>query len=1511
MACTNKSLPEYQELNEALGGNTLLTDIIIGQHRVKIKDSEAYPTVDEAVELLSKIEEVSVSDLTKERYKGYVESAATDVQRKVIQGLAKFEDRTEFDEKSHTYTDKDTGVELASTTQTIGGKVDFPKFNNETDAQYALRMKSYWLSRAAGNYVDIMLDQMLRGVSLENMNLSVLDQQNNPIDLEVSEDLKKAIYEDLLERVDELTADGSVLIPQFRVQNMSKKLGGSIDVLIVHPDGEVSIYDLKTSKNSVLKGQDLLKYESAAYPVGEGSVFYGPEGQAIKLTKRQKQSLQVNTYGRMLEHAGFTVNQTRTIHYKLDFNENLNGLTNFEYENLSESRWSDDADYADMILPLSTGTQYKNKYAQAILKAQKENQTEEKETAAPKRRIKDTSTDSLPTSDLIKKLAEGVIKPLRSRLATLEHLKEQRENIRDKNVNIFVPKGDQTINTLASLIDLIEADIAAGKPLLGFGRFLNYAIQNMEETNEFLSRDDIYEKESTAGVLLNYERFLNSYEAIAISINSLNNVLPGEQQNLLNKFARVHSISLDKYQIARKDFIKGVLNTTSQQLTEEEIEELYNTGQDISMAAAGAVDLDTSSDIFLRLIAKNFKEKMDYARIKTMQFIDRLDRASADLIKLSPGRIVDYSFMYEQYGENDYRIINPISDEYFQIRKKLYDDLKDAEGNMMQYREISDISKASKEDIEYNKALFKKKEELSRFNRAEIRGADGTLEDGEYHKYSEEFKNARARFEYWDGLRWKRRAGVSDSAYYNYRSKYFTKVDYVGAVKSSKSNTFSGIAVKKSGYFVKGKYKDIRTTTSKGKDMRSDKYKKLMEDSTPMGVARRKFYAFYKEEYDSGFLQRLPTDVYNSLKYKFPTEDAMANKIEEMPTGVLRTFGRMGRAFFNFAFDWRLKTPEVRNVKVTEDGEVISEIPVMYGVDYAGAANVDEIQKLESLREELTEKYKKGKLTQTQYYKEKDKIRVKLTRLKARPKNVKPVRDLAASMKTMAASIEMYEKKIVLEDVFALMRNQVNNRQYFKGEQLVAGTSNVSKRLEQWSKQIFRAEDYTVNFNRTQRVGTVIARKLKSALSLKSVGLNPISWTSNAAWGVLTDAIEATGGRYFNIRAYKDAVGLYSLEYLPGLMRKMPKMNSRFEIPDTLPNSKYEAVVRRFDMVRNLLDQGDRGGSSGIPLEYKGIDVVEYAVQSQTGIAILKTLKVYKFDDDGNQIDQKSLYDAMLWDQKNSSVSLAEGYKLKKDYGGYTGEFVEINDKEISDIRNYIFEVNKQLHGNYAEEDKVAWQHSVMGDLAFQFHKWVIPAIKAGYRSRYFDENLGWYEGRMISFFNFAAATFEHNMNFLKAWKETDDLGRANLRKVTAQLGVWVGAYLMGRLLLEAFDDDDEDDTQATQALNAVLVLLDIVEGDAAYLVNPGEIITSAKNPIPVLKYAKGIQEAVWKSIQYFYYAIAQSDEELLNNKNVYYQRGYRKGKMKLAKEWRDILPALSVINRWEGFRTVRTNYYE
>ena len=83
----------------------------------------------------------------------------------------------------------------------------------------------------------------------------------------------------------------------------------------------------------------------------------------------------------------------------------------------------------------------------------------------------------------------------------------------------------------------------------------------------------------------------------------------------------------------------------------------------------------------------------------------------------------------------------------------------------------------------------------------------------------------------------------------------------------------------------------------------------------------------------------------------------------------------------------------------------------------------------------------------------------------------------------------------------------------------------------------------------------------------------------------------------------------------------------------------------------------------------------------------------------------------------------------------------EYNDQFRYQLRNQMREVNKQIHGNYAYEDRMVMQSSTVGKLAAQFHKWIAPAMRARFDKEYYDENLGWMEGRYKSWWGFMGHT--------------------------------------------------------------------------------------------------------------------------------------------------------------------------
>ena len=201
-------------------------------------------------------------------------------------------------------------------------------------------------------------------------------------------------------------------------------------------------------------------------------------------------------------------------------------------------------------------------------------------------------------------------------------------------------------------------------------------------------------------------------------------------------------------------------------------------------------------------------------------------------------------------------------------------------------------------------------------------------------------------------------------------------------------------------------------------------------------------------------------------------------------------------------------------------------------------------------------------------------------------------------------------------------------------------------------------------------------------------------------------------------------------------------------------------------------------------------DAAEWNVQTKVGIAMVIATMV-KNEETGEIL---SLYDAHDFDAKTHDLKMKEGNwtivkvdnKNLDDNGNplVLREMGKYDDQYRYQLRNQIREVNKQIHGNYAYEDRMVMQSSTVGKLAAQFHKWIAPAMRARFDKEYYDENLGWVEGRYRSFYNVGGKGSlkfmgKSAMNFFTGGMaysqdnlrgEMSDINYANMRKNVAEL---------------------------------------------------------------------------------------------------------------------------------------------
>jgi hypothetical protein len=1490
-SCFNVNDPGYQALLSAYNGNNILVDSLITSYQ-KAGNGDAIPSPEQVSEMLKNMYvEKAIDPVKVSYYQTVADQSTSQAQRDAVISVLEFTEKTDFDPTSHTYVDRQTGQILKSTTTAIKG---------------SSKIDNYLLNREIGNLADRMLEGIITGKRLTDVSLDYFDEQGNKKTLEVSTETLNDIWSEMEAVVRTHLEMGSVLIPQVVVQNVEAGIAGSIDVLVVKRNGSMQVLDLKTSKTSVKEKNNngKISYYHTAYDLENDSILV-EKGLASKLTKHQQHILQVNVYTRMLEAAGFKVTEAYTHRYKVDINETETGINGIVDEGRSENMYYEESMLADAII--AEKTHYSgNPVGQALF--------EEADTEK-----------SLPQKRAQLLIENSIIKPLTMRLKNLSDIYRERVNLRDDNNRLFVPKAEDTINKLQDLLFVIEKEGKSGRAILAYSRFLRYATEDMQKIIDFLSNKENVESERAAGIITNASNFLETYSDIQRASGELRPELPLEQQKLYDKMVLALNEALAVVHAAKEQHVKYIIKTgTSQKLTDEEIDQALKEAETISGVDAAIGDLDTSTDVLLRIIAKRFKRQLLTAQDNSRAFNKRADEASADLIRLSPGRVVDYGFMYEVDAKGDLVVVDPYSTAYYEMEDNSRKDLYDADGKWINYYEIKDPLSADPKHIQHNKELFEKREAYNRFRKAEII-ENGAFKDGEYHKYNDEFKAARSRFEYFNGRSWVKRPQVSDSQYRVFRNKYYeVHHDVTLPVRSGKG--YTGVATTRTIEVPKRKYAEPRLDARdpSGKSFTNAKYSILLNPRTDLERAQSKFYNFYVNEMQKGVMAKLPDDVQERYKHRVPSYNDYSEQFAHIPTVPLRAIVRMLYSLKDFFFDWNLPISAVRRTKIDEKGRPVSTLPLfMTGTfDDNVQEKINKINnELSTLKEDLLSK----KISFTEYEKLLKDLKEERARLNRRPQKNIVSRDVLKSMKIFHNQVSIYEQKMAAEDTFLMLKEAATNRTYYTRKKFNSLTGkpafeNVTstessatvKRLEKWFKQIYYEENYFEDLSGMSKIGSLALKKIVSASSLVYVGYNVWGNAANLAFGGVANHIEGFAGVHFSAKGLAHARKLLYTDYFPNKIQKtMSGFNANLELVDDQPGSKTEALIRYFNMPRHLISEDERGNANQIPGSYFFQDGGEFLIQSSTGLAMLAKIKLVN-EENGSQTSALDAYD---WDPDARTLKLKDGdWYIINDYGGGTGEKVKYDDDQKRVVQNYIYEVNKQIHGNYAAEDRVAIQDNAIGAAAMQFHKWVYPSFKAHFKGRYFDENLGWYEGRVISLIKFMAALKTFGGNSSEAWASLEKDQKANIGKVGAQLVFFTSTFMIGNLiasLKDLGDDEDDDDALFTfrRSFNGLSFLNDKVGNDLAFFLNPADFLTLSENPIASFKYGSQFVEAFWRTMQFSYYGIVQSNQELLENKEVYYQTGTRAGQLKLAKEWGDVIPALYTINRWKGFDTVDSDY--
>ena len=1506
--------------------------------------------------------------------------------------------------ENNTFYDLETRKVYTSTSDAIG------KTSND------FIFDDNYVSLQIRNDVSIMLDAIAEYKSFDEISesLKALDKET-----------AKETFENVRNDITTLKNDGEVLVTNVVLADPKTELASVADIMLIDKFGHIRL-----SKVNIITKDQANGYSDAVVKLQQGNKLDDVVPPITELTLQVQDAIEANLLRRMATNMGYKMQMDNfavtTINMQLD-NKKI------EYSSTEPVQQAQNGSNVDFLIPETLYDIQADLLNERLAEGSNEGLLYDPREEAEE--ILTDYEDIDPLENVGISTALGAVKNYRLAVLTLDELIDKTKR------NIFQDRGkigskEQIANTLA-VIDLALANSKNRKEISqAYTLLLQDALRQMKEYETYITDPNNLKEENFVRYLNGFERFtqtfeglydLESYEGLNPTQRYLINNIDGQLRKLNGGSSKSKGNRNGLVNRALFDFAEELIganlkdgynpdskiviqNHSGMTFTMADFADLLELVPDISSNSTFTKDMSTSEDVILATIDKVYKTSVMKALDKIEARNERVARVGEKLRLIQPGvaneRLTDFMLNFEEDGtlaEDAY--VRPIGMQYNRKRRALIDATRDSTGVPMEYEDVINLEESKKtaigrENIAFNIALSRAKQAYSQFSRGELINEDNLPVDGDYHRYTEEFKKARAQNEVWNprSYQWEKRSSVLPSDYKTYRLKYYNVVTYVKSFKKKGDPT--GQIIRDQTYPTpKEKYVETRLIarpidpkTNKPEDMRSEKYIEIMDPKVKDAVseARREYYDMFIEEYVEGMLRDLPAAVRDQMLGKIPLiRSNIATELKKGGSLFTRLWAKSTRSIKNLF----VSTTEQKTVILDELGEPIDTI----GIFYTGNARVEErLVEIENQITQLKVDYGNKKMGLDVYTKSRNKLEALVQKQRSQPTLGEVSTDLTKSLLQFNAMASHFEVMSSTESTINALIKVLEKRSYIEsGGNVVTGVfdkltpgswkmigskgnegiqNNVIRRARMWQKMVLYD-----NAKLSKDFGDKAADFLVSWSSLSYVAFNPFGNINNLVLGQVNNMIEGIGARFFARKSYLQAELAFNTEGMAGLMKRTAmegvaevadvavgaltlgntKIKERSYIPNK-PTNKFEGTAEFWRMMDPSADIRESGQTDegSVWARFKAIgyvlqDTFEYSVQTKIGTALLYDIEV--FDKDGGST---SLYDAGIWDSVNKKLT------FDKKWTSYvpdrqTGVKVAIpttginaQSKMYSDIRNNIREVNKQVHGNYARVDRTVAQNHWLGQLIFQFHKWFPPAMRARFQNEYYDQNLGWMEGRYRSFANFAIyaakQAVQGNLSMQKITKDYkqniiqdsntkyDNQGNAigseislqslegrvhnkitNVNRTAGEASMIIISLLLMALLTNLWDEDGDDEPlwvkklknfakyQTQRTYKEMVMFVPFAPAGIK------ELFAMMGSPIASTRTLGELGNAISISIGTLGYGgyYGMDSEEFRGNSRYVYQNRPRKGELKLGKAWSGAAPILSTLQKWRSFEKLDSWY--
>ncbi len=1067
-------------------------------------------------------------------------------------------------------------------------------------------------------------------------------------------------------------------------------------------------------------------------------------------------------------------------------------------------------------------------------------------------------------------------KKITTRILIFESAKERKG---------YLPK-EETINKLKDL----KEQLSTLENTEAFFKTAEFIHNELSVTQQFLDNKFDITNHDHINYLLQISNQLDSYGDLRTflpQMSGLNSDIAKIGSEIDSMYADINDEINEILQAYMVDFVSS---DTKQSLTTDDILDMFKEAKDISIQELKMGGMSNSVNPLLQLLHKRVETKREEIYENTNTWKEKINAAGE---KLKKAGVEGFTWMYQHTKEGKLtgRLLHKVSHTYYEAEKKIYELLEDSEGNKREYvyKPGETLSQAEKD---HNIALSRDKAKLGEFLNAETTGEQG-LQDGENRKFTDEFKQARSEFEYY-GMgekgynEWLKKPfipgsklstgeeltpAIHEKLYKQYKRKYYQDERESFSMVKDQLGRPTGVVKRTLVTFVKPEFTEV-VTERNGKPTKfgNPEYYKVMNDQTPQGKAKREYFEFALKANEE-ILDKLPLSTAQKMQGKmFRIKSSLINDIKKL--GVLNYVKKSFRQFVN---------PDVvfSSRELDENGQLLADVPIMYTTDLK---NTEKLKKLEAKLKSLQEALLKDPSNKELHSKIKiAKNVINIEENKLTPEELEL--DMTKSLIKAAHMAENYDLMKQVESTLMIARKIMKNTKFFKldsaGQKEFLHENEKSKteeRFDTYMRMIFYS-----NSRANQTKVAKLLQNFNTFVAYKSLGMNPFSITNNAVMASINNRIEAFGKQFGFDNTHLNAA-------IADTTRQIGSMNFMKHVgkdPHTIkPTNKFEAMLEKFNWIdRNQIIEDHSVLST---IMFGGITATEWQAQSNTAIAKLRSQML---------TNSKTGEKLSIWEAHefvNGKLQLKDGFTYEA-----------LDRRKISvEIKN----MNKIIHGNYSEGDKVALQEFALGQTAMQFKKWLYNFGKSRYGATYFDETTGDYqEGRYRTFANFISvlkAGGMYDFNSIKqAFGSLADYQKSNLKKLQVEGIYWMTTAVL-MLMLEALAKGvDDDDEELKMFVNFLRKQSDRVGGELDAAINPKSIYANLKNPVSGLRTANDFAELLVQVVK------TPANLAFGDTKDVYITKGSNKGRLKVSKEFQDIVLVANLKGQFDQLMT-SGNFY-